>query len=74
MMMIRPRRVAAYLNMEFERRRGGAHGSSEKNAMARIIFLPAHSEFRNRDDFKIAVYFHCGGPDLFPASVTHRNT
>jgi len=28
--------------------------------------------FRNRDHFKIAVYFHCGGLDLYPASVTHR--
>ena len=28
--------------------------------------------FRNRDHFKIVVYFHCGGLDLYPASVTHR--
>ncbi len=28
--------------------------------------------FRNRDHFKIAVYFHCGGLDLYPASVIHR--
>jgi transposase len=28
--------------------------------------------FRNRDNFKIAVYFHCGGLDLYPASATHR--
>lgn len=28
--------------------------------------------FRNRDHFKIAVYFHCGGLNLYPASVTHR--
>lgn len=28
--------------------------------------------FRNRDHFKIAVYFHCGGLDLYPASATHR--
>lgn len=27
--------------------------------------------FRNRDHFKIAVYFHCGGLDLYPAQVTH---
>ena len=27
--------------------------------------------FRNRDHFKIAVYFHCGGLDLYPASATH---
>jgi transposase len=27
--------------------------------------------FRNRDHFKIAVYFHCGGLDLYPAHVTH---
>ncbi|MFC3109585.1 transposase [Undibacterium arcticum] len=28
--------------------------------------------FRNRDNFKIAVYFHCGGLDLYPVSMTHR--
>ena len=28
--------------------------------------------FRNRDHFKIAVYFHCGGLDLYPVSATHR--
>jgi transposase len=27
--------------------------------------------FRNQDHFKIAVYFHCGGLELYPASVTH---
>ena len=27
--------------------------------------------FRNRDHFKIAIYFHCGGLDLYPAHVTH---
>ena len=28
--------------------------------------------FRNRDNFKIAIYFHCGGLELYPASGTHR--
>ena len=28
--------------------------------------------FRNRDHFKIAIYFHFGGLDLYPASATHR--
>ena len=27
--------------------------------------------YRNRDHFKIAVYFHCGGLNLYPAAVTH---
>jgi transposase len=27
--------------------------------------------FRNRDHFKIAVYFHCGGLNLYPATRTH---
>jgi transposase len=27
--------------------------------------------FRNRDNFKTAIYFHCGGLDLYPASATH---
>ena len=30
--------------------------------------------FRNRDHFKIAIYFHCGGLNLYPVpSRTHRN-
>lgn len=28
--------------------------------------------YRNREHFKIAVYFHCGGLNLYPASATHR--
>jgi transposase len=28
--------------------------------------------FRNRDNFKTAVYFHCGGLDLYPCASTHR--
>ena len=27
--------------------------------------------YRNSNNFKIAVYFHCGGLNLYPASVTH---
>lgn len=27
--------------------------------------------YRNPDNFKIAVYFHCGGLNLYPAAVTH---
>ena len=27
--------------------------------------------FRNHDNFKIAVYFHCGGLNLYPARATH---
>lgn len=27
--------------------------------------------YRNPDHFKIAVYFHCGGLNLYPAAVTH---
>jgi len=27
--------------------------------------------YRNPDHFKIAVYFHCGGLNLYPATVTH---
>ena len=26
--------------------------------------------FRNRDHFKIAVYFHCGGLSLYPSPLT----
>lgn len=29
--------------------------------------------FRNRDHFKIAVYFHCGGLSLYPSALTPRN-
>jgi transposase len=28
--------------------------------------------YRNRNHFKIAVYFHCGGLNLYPAPATHR--
>jgi transposase len=27
--------------------------------------------FRNRENFKTAIYFHCGGLDLYPATLTH---
>lgn len=27
--------------------------------------------YRNPNNFKIAVYFHCGGLNLYPAAVTH---
>lgn len=27
--------------------------------------------YRNRDHFKIAIFFHCGGLDLYPPAVTH---
>lgn len=30
--------------------------------------------FRNRDRFRNAIYFHLGGLDLYPASVTHSNS
>jgi transposase len=29
--------------------------------------------FRNKENFKTAIYFHCGGLDLYPASGTHTN-
>ena len=28
--------------------------------------------YRNRENFKTAVYFHCGGLNLYPASATHK--
>lgn len=27
--------------------------------------------FRNRENFKTAIYFHCGGLDLYPLGITH---
>ncbi len=30
--------------------------------------------FRNRDRFRNAIYFHLGGLDLYPASLTHLNS
>jgi transposase len=30
--------------------------------------------FRNRDRFRNAIYFHLGGLDLYPASLTHSNS
>jgi transposase len=29
--------------------------------------------FRNREHFKTAIFFHCGGLDLYPSPATHRN-
>jgi transposase len=29
--------------------------------------------FRNREHFKLAIYFHCGGLDLYPSPVTATN-
>lgn len=29
--------------------------------------------YRNRDNFKIAIYFHCGDLNLRPVSATHTN-
>ena len=28
--------------------------------------------YRNSNPFQIAVYFHCGGLDLYPSALTHR--
>ena len=28
--------------------------------------------YRNSNHFKIAVYFHCGGLDIYPSALTHR--
>ncbi|HEB53121.1 MAG TPA: ISL3 family transposase, partial [bacterium] len=30
--------------------------------------------FRNRDRFRTAILFHCGGFDLYPASATHTDS
>jgi transposase len=27
------------------------------------------NSFRNRDNFKLAIYFHCGGLDLYPDPI-----
>jgi transposase len=27
--------------------------------------------YRNRDHFKTAIFFHCGGLDLYPSPATH---
>jgi transposase len=29
--------------------------------------------FRNREHFKTAIFFHCGGLDLYPGPATHGN-
>jgi len=55
------RHIEAIVGVE-ERAHNPAHRSKSHDVVQR----------RNRDHFKIAVYFHCGGLDLYPASVTHR--
>ncbi len=39
------------------------------NAKIQWIKATAHG-FRNRDRFRNAIYFHCGGLDLYPATLT----
>lgn len=55
--------------------RGPSH--HQKNAVAEGLNSNATVQkwvcvYRNPNHFKIAVYFHCGGLNLHPATLTHR--
>jgi transposase len=45
-------------------------GAESLNSRIQAIRVSARG-YRNRDHFKTAIYFHCGGLQLYPATVTH---
>lgn len=45
-------------------------GSESLNSRIQAIRVAARG-YRNRDNFKTAIYFHCGGLSLYPTPVTH---
>ncbi len=45
--------------------------SESLNSKIQWIKYTAHG-FKSREGFKTAIYFHCGGLNLYPA--THRNS
>lgn len=64
------RRLAGILSY-FDHRITNA-GSESLNSRIQAIRVAAHG-FRNREHFKTAIYFHCGGLNLYPVPVTHRD-
>lgn len=59
------RRLAGILS--FFRHRITNAGSESLNSRIQAIRVAARG-FRNRENFKTAIYFHCGGLDLYPAT------
>ena len=47
-------------------------GAESLNSRVQAIRVAARG-YRNRTNFKTAIYFHCGGLQLYPATVTHGN-
>jgi transposase len=45
-------------------------GAESLNSRIQAIRVSARG-YRNRTNFKTAIYFHCGGLQLYPATVTH---
>ena len=45
-------------------------GAESLNSRIQAIRVAARG-YRNRDNFKTAIYFHCGGLQLYPATVSH---
>ena len=45
-------------------------GAESLNARIQAIRVSARG-YRNRENFKTAIYFHCGGLQLYPATVSH---
>jgi transposase len=45
-------------------------GAESLNSRIQAIRVSARG-YRNRENFKTAIYFHCGGRQLYPATVSH---
>jgi len=45
-------------------------GAESLNSRIQAIRVSARG-YRNRTNFKTAIYFHCGGLQLYPATVSH---
>ena len=45
-------------------------GAESLNSRIQAIRVSARG-YRNRENFKTAIYFHCGGLQLYPATVSH---
>ena len=52
----------------------GAHNAAAEglNSVIQWIKYTARG-FRSRERFKMAIYFHCGGLDLYPAGAAIRH-
>lgn len=53
----------------------GITNSHSERINAKIQWIKATARgFRNRERFRHTIFFHLGGLDLYPASITHTNS